>query len=141
MGTSRGVAILAGKNICGAMGHHDPSCGLCILNFGPGNREFLIAVDKVNRRDSLEGRLTGRPIGTRTQRSENDGNANDFTSDEERSERLRGSWNTPIIVQVDGHSELMVALPRRVSAFNPSTGERLWTCGDGAPLAYASLME
>ena len=45
------------------------------------------------------------------------------------------------MVQVDGHSELVVALPRRVSAWNPSTGKRLWTCGGGAPLAYASLME
>jgi outer membrane protein assembly factor BamB len=114
---------------------------LCILSFGPGNREFLIAVDKATGEtrwqvdaldDVAERKLSG---------PENDGNANDFNSDKQRSERLRGSWNTPIIVQVDGHDELIVALPRRVSAFAPSTGERLWTCGEGAPLAYASLME
>ena len=114
---------------------------LCILNFGPGNQEFLIAFDKTTgetrwKVDSLnndsELALSGK---------ENDGNANDFSSEKQRSERLRGSWNTPIIVQVDGHSELIVALLRRVSAFDPSTGEQLWTCGGGAPLAYASLME
>lgn len=114
---------------------------LCILNFGPGNREFLIAVDKATG----ETRWTVDALDDAKERSlsgpENDGNANDFTSDKQRSERLRGSWNTPIIVEVDGHSELVVALPRRVSAFAPSTGEPLWTCGDGAPLAYASLME
>lgn len=114
---------------------------LCIVNFGPGNREFLIAVDKTTgetrwKVDSLDDRAERDLSGP-----ENDGNANDFSSDKQRSERLRGSWNTPIIVQVDGHSELIVALPRRVSAFDPSTGERHWTCGGGAPLAYASLME
>jgi outer membrane protein assembly factor BamB len=115
--------------------------GLCILNFGPGNREFLIAVDastgetrwQVDSMDDQSERELSGP--------QNDGNAKDFTSNKERSERLRGSWNTPITVRVNGHAELIVALPRRVSALDPYTGERLWTCGDGAPLAYASLME
>lgn len=40
-----------------------------------------------------------------------------------------------------GHDELVAALPRRVVALNPSTGERLWTCGGAAPLAYASPMK
>lgn len=114
---------------------------LCILNFGPGNQEFLIAVDKTTGEtrwqvDSLDDAAERELSGP-----ENDGNADDYSSDKQRSERLRGSWNTPIIVQVDGHAELVVALPRRVSAYDPSTGERLWTCGGGAPLAYASLME
>ena len=114
---------------------------LCILNFGPGEQEFLIAFDKTTgetrwKVDSLDNdaelALSGK---------ENDGNANDFGSKKSRSERLRGSWNTPIIVEADGRSELIVALPRRISAFDPSTGEQRWTCGGGAPLAYASLME
>lgn len=115
--------------------------GLCILNFGPGNREFLIAVDASTGKtrwkvDSMDDRAERELSGP-----ENDGSANDFTNDKERSERLRGSWNTPIIVQVNGRDELIVALSRRVSALDPATGEQLWTCGDGAPLAYASLME
>lgn len=114
---------------------------LCILNFGPGNREFLLAVDKSTGEtrwqvdaldDAAERELSG---------PENDGNANDFGSDKQRSERLRGSWNTPIIVNVDGHAELVAALPRRVSAYDPSTGKQLWTCGGSGPLAYASPME
>lgn len=115
--------------------------GLCILNFGPGNREFLLAVDKETGEtrwqvDSLDDAAERELSGP-----ENDGNANDFGSDERRSERLRGSWNTPIIVEVDGHSELVAALPRRVSGYDPSTGKRLWTCGGSGPLAYASPME
>lgn len=114
---------------------------LCILSFGPGDREFLIAVDKTSGEtrwqvdaldDAAERKLSG---------PENDGNANDFSSTKERTERLRGSWTTPILVEVDGQDELVVALPRRLSAFDPESGERLWTCGGGAPLAYASLME
>lgn len=114
---------------------------LCILNFGPGSRESLIAVDKgsgetrweVNSLDDASERKWSGP--------ENDGNANDFVSDKSRSSRLRGSWNTPIIVEVDGHSELVAVLPRRVVAYDPSSGERLWICGGGAPLAYASPIE
>lgn len=114
---------------------------LCILNFGPGSREFLVAVDKKTGEtrwqvgsldDAAEREFSG---------PENDGNANDANSGKDRSERLRGSWNTPIIVEVDGRSELVVVFPRRVSAFEPSTGKQLWTCGGAGPLAYASPME
>ena len=113
---------------------------LCILNFGPGNRESLIAVDKATgetrwKVDSLNDEAERQLSGP-----ENDGNANDFSSEKQRSDRLRGSWNTPIIVKVDGHSELVAVLPRRVVAFDPSTGEKLWFCGGAAPLAYASPM-
>ena len=72
---------------------------------------------------------------------ENDGGSHDFSSEKQRSERLRGAWSTPIVIEVNGHSELVATLPRRVSAFDPLTGERLWTCGGAAPLAYASPME
>lgn len=114
---------------------------LCILNFGPGNHEFLIAIEMSTGKtrwkvDSMDDQAERKLSGP-----ENDGNANDFTNEKERSERLRGSWNTPIIVNVNGRDELVVALSRRVTALDPSTGEHLWTCGDGAPLAYASLME
>ncbi len=85
---------------------------LCILNFGPGNREFLVALDKTTSEirwevgsldDAAERKLSG---------AENDGSANDFSSDKQRTERLRGSWSTPIIVEVDGHSELVATLSR-----------------------------
>ncbi|EMI18624.1 serine/threonine protein kinase related protein [Rhodopirellula maiorica SM1] len=114
---------------------------LCILLFGPGNNEFLIAVDKATgetrwKVDALDDEAEHELSGP-----ENDGNANDFGSNKPRSERLRGAWNTPILIEVDGHFELVAALSRRVSAFDPATGERLWTCGGTGPLAYASPME
>lgn len=123
---------------------------LCLLNFGPGEREYLIALDKVTGETRWKIASLDDAAERKWSGPENDGNANDFTSDKPRSERLRGSWNTPIIVHVDeavkssgsdrGHDELIAALPRRVEGINPLTGERLWTCGDAAPLAYASPM-
>lgn len=124
---------------------------LCLLNFGPGEREFMIAVDKFTgetrwKIDSLDDAAERKWSGP-----ENDGSANDSGSDKPRPERLRGSWNTPIIVHVDeasknggsegGHDELIAALPRRIEGINPLTGETLWTSGDAAPLAYASPMQ
>jgi outer membrane protein assembly factor BamB len=114
---------------------------LCILLFGPGNNEFLVAVDKVTGQtrwkvDALDDKAERALSGP-----ENDGGSNDFSSEKQRSERLRGAWSTPIVIEVNGHSELVATLPRRVSAFDPLTGERLWTCGGAAPLAYASPME
>ncbi len=113
---------------------------LCIVNFGPGSREFLIAVDKrsgetvwkVDAWDDVKERELSGP--------ENDGNANDFTRDDDRSERLRGSWSTPIIVNIDGKSQLVATLPRRLASFDPVNGALNWVCGGGAPLAYASPM-
>ncbi len=114
---------------------------LCILLFGPGKNEFLVAVDKTTGEtkwqvDSLSDEAERLLSG-----AGNDGNANDFSSDKNRDERLRGAWSTPIVIEVDGHKELVATLPRRVSAFDPSTGDLLWTCGGAAPLAYASPME
>ncbi|MCA9136649.1 MAG: PQQ-binding-like beta-propeller repeat protein [Planctomycetales bacterium] len=114
---------------------------LCILSFGPGDREFLVAVDKSTGEvrwqvDSLDDAAERKLSGP-----ENDGNSSDYSDDKDRKERLRGSWGTPIIVEVDGHSELILTMPRRVSAYDPKSGNLLWTCGGSGPLAYASPME
>lgn len=114
---------------------------LCILNFGPGNLEFLIAVDKTSGEtvwkvdgwaDAKERELSG---------PDNDGNSNDFTRNDARAKRLRGSWSTPIIARIDGKAQLLATLPRRIASFNPATGKLNWVCGGGAPLAYTSPME
>lgn len=114
---------------------------LCILNFGPGSREFLIAVDKATGETRWQVETLSDEAERKLSGPENDGGANDFNSSKPRGERLRGSWSTPLVIEVDGHSEMVVTLPRRVSAFDPASGELLWTCGGAAPLAYASPME
>lgn len=114
---------------------------LCILLFGPGTNEFLIAVDKTTGETKWQVDALDDAAERAMSGPENDGNANDFTSDKERHERLRGAWSTPILVDVDGHTELVVLLPRRITGFNPATGELLWNCGGAGPLAYASPIE
>ena len=114
---------------------------LCILLFGPGSNEFLLAVDRKTGKtrwkidalsDDAEFAMSG---------PENDGGADDYQTDKQRNKRLRGAWSTPLIIKVDDHYELVATLPRRVSAFDPSSGELIWTCGGASPLAYASPIE
>jgi outer membrane protein assembly factor BamB len=38
------------------------------------------------------------------------------------------SWNTPAIVKVDGHDELIVNSSGKLRAFDPKTGSELWFC-------------
>jgi len=39
------------------------------------------------------------------------------------------SWNTPIVVRAPGgRTELVVAIAGKILAFDPKSGERLWTC-------------
>jgi outer membrane protein assembly factor BamB len=48
-----------------------------------------------------------------------------------RIQDIREAWNTPALVPVkDGKSELVVPMPRQVLAFDPATGERLWSCAN-----------
>ncbi len=38
------------------------------------------------------------------------------------------SWNTPTVVKVDGHDELVVNSSGKLRAFDPLTGQELWSC-------------
>ena len=38
------------------------------------------------------------------------------------------SWNTPVIVTVNGHDELVVNANAKLRAFDPKTGTELWSC-------------
>lgn len=44
---------------------------------------------------------------------------------------IREAWNTPVLVPLEGGvHELAIAMPQKVFGFDPSTGERLWECGN-----------
>jgi outer membrane protein assembly factor BamB len=94
---------------------------LCILNFGPGERSFLIALDK----------RTGETIW---QVDEPGGN---FGSN---SSEWKGSWSTPLVIHTGAREELVVGLPNRATAFDPKTGKELWTCRGLNPLVYTSAL-
>ena len=96
--------------------------GKVMLNFGPGVRTFLAALDLKN------GGLFWKhdePGGL------------DATD-----KRMVGSWSTPVVVQVDGRDQILCTMPTRVIACDPETGALLWSCGglghEKADLVYAS---
>lgn len=96
--------------------------GNVILNFGPGARTFLAALDLKT------GKLCWKcdePGGLDT-----------------TDKRMIGSWSTPIIIQVAGKEQILCSMPTRVIACDPETGARLWTCeglgNETADLVYAS---
>ncbi len=98
---------------------------LCVLNVGPGERTFLIAVNK----------RTGETVW---QHDEPGGK-----SGVEGNKDWLGSWTTPILIRVkadDGaeRDELVMSFPTRACAFDPKTGRALWSCRGLGPLVYTS---
>lgn len=81
---------------------------LCILNFGPGERSFLIALEK----------KTGKTVWQV-----------DVPTNQSEYEGPVGTFSTPIIVQVEGRDELVTTFPSRVVGLDPFSGKELWSCG------------
>lgn len=93
------------------------------LNFGPGERAFLVALEK----------KTGK---TAWQVDAPSGQGNQFAN--WSAADMYGSWTTPIVIRGVDREELIVSWPRRVSAFDPSSGKVLWTCEGLGDLVYPS---
>jgi outer membrane protein assembly factor BamB len=99
---------------------------LCILNFGPGPRSFLIAVEKKTGKTVWQVDTPEAQPATRT-----DGFAG-------RKDGYIGSWSTPIVIKSDGRDELIMTSPEVIRAYAPATGKELWSCGGMNPLLYTS---
>lgn len=99
---------------------------LCFLNFGPGERTFLIAVDK--RTGAKVWQADPPPLG---KGARTDGFAG-------QEEGVVGSWSTPIVVNAEGRDELVMSWPGKLAAYEPATGRELWTCRGLNPLIYTS---
>ena len=78
---------------------------LVILNFGPGVRSFLIAMNKMDGKDVWK-----------------------VDEREGKEEEYFGSWSTPVIADVKGRKELVMSWAGVVKGYNPATGELLWSC-------------
>ena len=96
---------------------------LCILNFGPGERSFLIAVDK----------RTGKTVW---QHDEPGGESGEKKGDAKPG--WVGSWSTPVAIRTDAGEQLLLSFPKRVIAFEPLTGKPIWTSGGINSLSYTS---
>ena len=97
---------------------------LCVLNFGPGERTFLIAVNK----------KTGQTVWC----VEDEGGDSGETKPGKEKPDWIGSWSTPIVIKAGEGDELIVSWPRRVIGFEPKSGRELWTCAGLNPLVYTS---
>jgi len=96
---------------------------LCILNFGPGERTFLIAVNKKTGQTVWQVDEPGGSLG-----EPKPGEKPDWV----------GSWSTPIVASLNGREELVMSWPKRVAAYDPPIGKELWTCNGLNPLVYTS---
>jgi outer membrane protein assembly factor BamB len=97
---------------------------LCILNFGPGEPSFLLAVDK----------KTGRDVWKVTEPNADSGEEKPGVA----KAAWTGSWSTPLVVNTGAREEMLLSWPKRLVAFEPKTGNELWTCAGLNPLAYTS---
>jgi outer membrane protein assembly factor BamB len=92
---------------------------LVILWAGPGERQFLVALDKT----------TGKKVWRHEEPGGKDGM---------KGKEWIGSWTTPIVAKVAGHDELILGVPRKLKAFDPKTGTELWSCDGLGDLVYTS---
>jgi outer membrane protein assembly factor BamB len=93
------------------------------LNFGPGERSFLIAVAK---RTGATAWMYDIPPG------QGKPFANWSPAD------MYGTWATPVIIKTAEREELLLSLPGRIAAFDPITGKELWNCRGLGELVYPS---
>jgi outer membrane protein assembly factor BamB len=89
---------------------------LCYLNFGPGEREFAVAVNK----------RTGEIVWQR------DAPRSDDVPEDGKD--IYGMWSTPIVA--DG--AIVFCFRDSVIGFDPETGEQIWTCHGLGPQMKAS---
>lgn len=99
---------------------------LCLLNFGPGERSFLIALDK--RTGDTVWHVGVPSLHSKARTDGFAGKDNGYV----------GSWSTPIVAKTNGRDELIVSVPERVLAFDPRTGKERWFCTGLNPLIYTS---
>ncbi len=92
---------------------------LAILNCGPGERQFLVALDKKTGKEIWRVDEPGGKFGT-------------------TNREWLGSWSTPAVTTIKGREELIMTWPGAVKSYDPATGKLLWTCGGLTPLVYTS---
>ena len=92
------------------------------LNAGPGERQFVCAVDK-------------RTGDVRWQ-TDDPGGAADKSP---QTKNWLGSWSTPQVVEVGGREQVLVFMQHKVNAYDPKSGKVIWTVQGAGPLAYSDV--
>jgi outer membrane protein assembly factor BamB len=104
---------------------------LCLLNFGPGTREFVVGLSMKDGKTLWQYDL---PKAPRLDIPD------DQKTPEQRDADLRGSWSTPLVLRTGGRDEAILTLPERAVALDPRNGNELWRCEGLGSLVYTSPM-
>ncbi|MEQ8785154.1 MAG: PQQ-binding-like beta-propeller repeat protein [Pirellulaceae bacterium] len=97
-----------------------------LLNSGPGERVFMAAFDL----------KTGETLWEQEESQDSDNTSRNGAG------KYKGAWATPIVVNVDGQDQAICTMPTRVVAYDPMSGDVIWSCdgirGPKGDLAYSS---
>ena len=93
------------------------------LNFGPGDRAFLLALDKKTGKTLWQADV---PAGEGVK----------FANWDPRD--MYGSWSTPLIVRDGSRDLLVVTHPRKLVAHDPANGKPVWSAEGMGDLVYPS---
>ncbi|MCI0744621.1 MAG: PQQ-like beta-propeller repeat protein, partial [Verrucomicrobia subdivision 3 bacterium] len=100
---------------------------LCIIYFGPGKGAYLTAL---NKKTGSEVWRVNEPAIQKRPRTDG------FRGQEEKG--ILCSFSSPIILQSGGRTELVMAYPQLICAYDPKTGKELWRCDGLNELIYTS---
>src|SRR5205823_6084712 len=92
-----------------------------ILWCGPGQRQFLLALDKKSGDKVWEHAEPFRK-----------------PDDSDEPDDWLGSWSTPLVIKGDKRDELILPLVGTLKAFDPKSGKELWSCGGLGGCVYSS---
>jgi outer membrane protein assembly factor BamB len=92
---------------------------LCIQWCGPGERQFLLAVNKHTGEKVWETPEEGGDTGI-------------------TSKVFRGSWSTPLVARVGDADQLIFAVPFKLKGYDPLTGRELWSSKGPGTYCYSS---
>jgi outer membrane protein assembly factor BamB len=91
---------------------------LVIQQYGPGLNAFIVAFDKTS--------------GDEVWRKEYP------FQKSEKADEYRGSWSTPVLYQAGDRKLMLLSLPEKFRAVDPTSGEEVWTCDGPSKLVYTS---
>lgn len=97
---------------------------LCYLNFGPGERSFLIAVNKHTGEIAWQH---DEPINTQGTSEAKFSGADYY-----------GSWSTPVVRRIGDREQIVITFPFRACGMDPLNGKEFWTSSGINALVYTS---
>lgn len=90
------------------------------LNFGPGENTVMYCFDKKTGKTLWQHKEPGGASG------------------EGADKKWLGSWSDPLLRKVGARYELLMSYPGRACAFDPMSGQELWSSGGLTKLVYNS---